>query len=95
MEGRKIELQNWMLMRDAGPELLEEVEERIASVKKELRKTHNQKRKDELRGVLNSYRYVKQQITENMAISEGQIQNLQEDIRKEIKEEQIENFKKS
>ena len=94
MEDKKMELQNWMLLRDSSDDLLEELDARIDSVKKELKKTRKKDRKEELKGVLNMYNAIRQQITENAYASGGQIRTLQESIRKDIKAEQIELYRK-
>lgn len=94
MEEKKMELNNWMLLRDSSDELLEELDVRIKSVKKEMRKA-SKKEKERLQGVLNIYKAIREQMTENAYASSGQIRTLQEDIRKEIKAKQVELFKKN
>lgn len=92
---QKTSLQNWMLLRDSSDDLFEELDARIESVKKEMKRTIRKARRDELQGILNTYNAIKQQMTENVAVSSGQIHSLQENIRKDIKAEQIELFKKN
>lgn len=94
VEEQRTELLNWQMLRDSADDLFEELDARIASVKKELKKTRKKEERERLQGVLNTYNSIRQQMTENVAVSSGQIHNLSENIRKDIKAEQIELFKK-
>lgn len=94
VEEQRTELLNWQMLRDSADDLFEELDTKIASVKKELKKTRKKEDRERLQGVLNTYNSIRQQMTENVAVSSGQIHNLSENIRKDIKAEQIELFKK-
>lgn len=94
VEEQRAELLNWQMLRDSADDLFEELDAKIASVKKELKKTCKKEDRERLQGVLNTYNSIRQQMTENVAVSSGQIHNLSENIRKDIKAEQIELFKK-
>lgn len=94
VEEQKIELLNWQMLRDSADDLFEELDAKIASVKKEFKKTRKKEERERLQGVLNTYNSIRQQMTENVAVSSGQIHNLSENIHKDIKAEQIELFKK-
>lgn len=94
VEEQRTELLNWQMLRDSADDLFEELDAKIASVKKELKKTRKKEDRERLQGVLNTYNSIRQQMTENVAVSSGQIHNLSENIRKDIKAEQIELFKK-
>lgn len=94
VEEQRAELLNWQMLRDSADDLFEELDAKITSVKKELKKTRKKEERERLQGVLNTYNSIRQQMTENVAVSSGQIHNLSENIRKDIKAEQIELFKK-
>ena len=78
----KKELQNWMMLRDASDDMLEEVENYIRKIELELKKTFNIQRKNELKATLNVYKTIKQQIVENAFASNEQIVSLQEKLQK-------------
>ena len=78
MEKTKKDLQSWMMLRDASDDMLEEVENYIQKIEKELKRTLRKQRKEELTATLNVYKSIKQQITENAFASNGQIASLKE-----------------
>lgn len=88
------ELNNWHLMLDSKNDLFSELENRIISVRKEIKKEKNKNKKEDLKGTLAEYENLNQQLTENVYFAPSQIAHLEQEIRKAIKAEQIQNYKK-
>ena len=96
IEELKESLSKWKNLREFGPEMIEETQERIRKAEKEKKSRFCSKdRKDEIDKALNALQYVFMQTSKNIEISAGMIHSIEVELRLRIRQQMAEEFKKT
>ena len=88
------EISQWKMLRDAGPEMVEETRTRIEELKTKMLKASKDD-KVELQKTMNELQYILMQTSKNVEIALSMVIKLEEEWRKAFRIEMAENYAKN
>lgn len=88
------EISQWKMLRDAGPEMVEETRTRIEELKIKMSKASKDD-KVEIQKDMNELQYIFMQTSKNLEIAPSMIIKLEEEWRKVFRIEMAENYSKT
>ena len=88
------EISQWKMLRDAGPEMVEETRTRIEELKTKMLKAPKDD-KIELQKTMNELQYILMQTSKNVEIAPSMVIKLEEEWRKAFRIEMAKNYAKN